>query len=94
MSLVPGLEIETRYSLQRNTVCLNGDLNFPFFPPLRTFWWNVDVYVLDDICKLCICVDDFMTYGVFIVAQLLPKPPGFGLNRLACKLKTTIISYI
>ena len=33
-----------------------------------------------------ICGDDFMTYGVFIVAQLLPKPPGFGLNRLACKL--------
>ena len=34
------------------------------------------------------CGDDFMTYGVFIVAQLLPKPPypGFGLNRLACKL--------
>ena len=31
-----------------------------------------------------ICGDDFMTYGVFIVARLLPKPPGFGLNRLAC----------
>ena len=72
-------------------MCLNGALNFPCFPPLRTFRLNLDVYVLDDICT--ICVDDFMTYGVFIVAQLLPKPPGFRLNRLACKLKTTIISY-
>ena len=45
MSLLPGLEIETR-SLQRNTVCLNGDLNFPFSPPLRTFWWNLDVYIV------------------------------------------------
>ena len=26
-----------------------------------------------------------LRYGVFIVAQLLLKPPGFGLNRLACK---------
>ena len=31
--------------------CVFGDLNFPFFPPLRTFWWNLDVYVLGDICK-------------------------------------------
>ena len=38
MSLLPGLEIETRYSLQRNTVCLNGDLNFPFFPSIANFW--------------------------------------------------------
>ena len=38
-----------------------------------------------------ICVDDFMTYGVFIVAQLLPKPPGFGLNRLACKFKNHLV---
>ena len=42
--------------------------------------------MLDNI-YVSICGDDFMTYGVFIVAQLLPKPPGFGLNRLACKLK-------
>ena len=86
MSLLPGLEIETRYSLQRNTVCFNRDINFHFFPPLRIFWWNLDVYMLDDM-YVSICGDDFMTYGVFIVAQLLPKPPGFGLNRLACKLK-------
>ena len=62
-------------------MCLNGDLNFPFFPPLRTFWWNLDVYVLDDMNvqkNVSICVDDFMTYGVFIVAQLLPKPQDSG----------------
>ena len=46
-----GLEIETCYSLQRNTVCFNGDINFHFFSPLQTFWWNLDVYMLDDICK-------------------------------------------
>ena len=41
----------TRHSLQRKTVCFNGDINFHFFPPFRTFWWNLDVYMLDDICK-------------------------------------------
>ena len=40
-----------KLKLQRNTVCFNRDINFHFFPPLRTFWWNLDVYMLDDICK-------------------------------------------
>ena len=37
MSLLPGLEIETRYSLQRNTVCFNRDINFHFFPSIANF---------------------------------------------------------
>ena len=58
---------------------------FSFFPSIANVLVEF-VYMLDDI-YVSICGDDFMTYGVFIVAQLLPKPPGFGLNKLACKLK-------
>ena len=52
MLSLPGLESETRYSLQQNTVCFNGDLNVHFFPPFRTFFveFGLDVYALDDMC--------------------------------------------
>ena len=46
-----GLGNWNSYSLQRNTVCFNGDINVHFFPPLQIFWWNLDVYMLDDICN-------------------------------------------
>ena len=71
MSLLPGLEIETCYLLQRNTVCLNGDLNFNFFPPFRTFFlWNLNMYALDDIC-LQVCVDDTLYLADNIPVDLL-----------------------
>ena len=65
--------------------------SFQFKPTtmVKVAFWKVYVYLTWNCpcarCYVSICVDDFI---VFIVAQLLPKPPGFGLNRLACKLKT------
>ena len=103
-SLLPGLEIETHYSLQRNTVCwVNvGTYHASFFPSIAETSGGIwKCHVLDDIYMFaksyCRMDDLIMTSWVFYCGSVAFRslPPGFGQSiDYACKLTNSPFIFI